>query len=261
MTINAPAAVLVAMYHVACEPPGPRSVADPRHRPERRAEGVRRPRHLHLPAAAVAAAGRRPDRLVRARGAPLQRDLAVRLPHARGRLHAPPRRWRSRSPTRSPTWRRCSSAGSASTSFAPRLSWIFNTHMDFFEEIAKYRALRRMWASVMRDRFGATRPALDDAAHPHPDGRLDADAAAAREQHRAGRGAGAGGGAGRRAVDGAVVLRRGDRDPHPARADAGGAHAADAAARVRHHRRGRSAGRLLVRRAADRPAGGARRGS
>ena len=42
--------------------------------------------------------------------------------------------------------------------FAPRLSWIFNTHMDFFEEIAKYRALRRLWAHVMRDRFGATDP-------------------------------------------------------------------------------------------------------
>jgi methylmalonyl-CoA mutase, N-terminal domain len=43
-------------------------------------------------------------------------------------------------------------------SFGPRLSWIFNTHMDFFEEIAKYRALRRMWASIMRDRFGARDP-------------------------------------------------------------------------------------------------------
>jgi methylmalonyl-CoA mutase N-terminal domain/subunit len=42
--------------------------------------------------------------------------------------------------------------------FAPRLSWIFNTHMDFFEEVAKYRALRRMWASIMRDRFGAQDP-------------------------------------------------------------------------------------------------------
>ncbi|HEX6492977.1 MAG TPA: methylmalonyl-CoA mutase family protein, partial [Candidatus Dormibacteraeota bacterium] len=39
--------------------------------------------------------------------------------------------------------------------FAPRLSWIFNTHTDFFEEVAKYRALRRMWARIMRDRFGA----------------------------------------------------------------------------------------------------------
>ena len=42
--------------------------------------------------------------------------------------------------------------------FAPRLSWIFNTHTDFFEEIAKYRALRRMWARTMTDRFHATNP-------------------------------------------------------------------------------------------------------
>jgi len=39
--------------------------------------------------------------------------------------------------------------------FAPRLSFFFNAHNDFFEEIAKYRAARRMWAVLMRDRFGA----------------------------------------------------------------------------------------------------------
>ncbi len=39
--------------------------------------------------------------------------------------------------------------------FAPRLSFFFNAHSDFFEEIAKYRAARRLWAQVMRDRFGA----------------------------------------------------------------------------------------------------------
>jgi methylmalonyl-CoA mutase, N-terminal domain len=42
--------------------------------------------------------------------------------------------------------------------FAPKLSWIFNTHIDFFEEIAKYRALRRLWAKVMAQRFGARDP-------------------------------------------------------------------------------------------------------
>ncbi|HZY31848.1 MAG TPA: methylmalonyl-CoA mutase family protein, partial [Candidatus Methylomirabilis sp.] len=42
--------------------------------------------------------------------------------------------------------------------FAPRLSWIFNTHNGFFEEIAKYRALRRMWAKLMRQRFQARDP-------------------------------------------------------------------------------------------------------
>ncbi|HEX9682821.1 MAG TPA: methylmalonyl-CoA mutase family protein [Acidimicrobiales bacterium] len=40
--------------------------------------------------------------------------------------------------------------------FAPRLSFFFNAHIDFFEEIAKYRAARRIWATWMRDRYGAT---------------------------------------------------------------------------------------------------------
>ncbi len=39
--------------------------------------------------------------------------------------------------------------------FAPRLSFFFNAHMDFFEEIAKYRAARRIWARWMRDHYGA----------------------------------------------------------------------------------------------------------
>jgi methylmalonyl-CoA mutase N-terminal domain/subunit len=39
--------------------------------------------------------------------------------------------------------------------FAPRISFFFNSHSDFFEEIAKFRAARKLWADVMRDRFGA----------------------------------------------------------------------------------------------------------
>ena len=42
--------------------------------------------------------------------------------------------------------------------FAPRLSFFFNAHLDFFEEIAKYRAARRIWARHLRDRFGARNP-------------------------------------------------------------------------------------------------------
>ncbi len=42
--------------------------------------------------------------------------------------------------------------------FAPRLSFFFNAHIDFFEEIAKYRAARRIWARELRDRYGATNP-------------------------------------------------------------------------------------------------------
>jgi methylmalonyl-CoA mutase N-terminal domain/subunit len=42
--------------------------------------------------------------------------------------------------------------------FAPRFSFFFNSHMDFFEEIAKFRAARRMWAVIMRERFKALNP-------------------------------------------------------------------------------------------------------
>ncbi|MGI9112144.1 MAG: acyl-CoA mutase large subunit family protein [Gaiellaceae bacterium] len=42
--------------------------------------------------------------------------------------------------------------------FAPRLSFFFNAHLDFFEEIAKYRAARRIWARELRERFGARDP-------------------------------------------------------------------------------------------------------
>ncbi len=42
--------------------------------------------------------------------------------------------------------------------FGPRISWIFNTQNNFFEEVAKYRALRRMWARIMRERYGAKDP-------------------------------------------------------------------------------------------------------
>jgi len=49
-------------------------------------------------------------------------------------------------------------AGLAVDSFAPRLSFFFNAHSDFLEEIAKYRAARRLYACLMRDRFGARDP-------------------------------------------------------------------------------------------------------
>src|SRR5438270_1517487 len=42
--------------------------------------------------------------------------------------------------------------------FAPRLSFFFNAHLDFFEEIAKYRAARRIWARELRERYGARNP-------------------------------------------------------------------------------------------------------
>ena len=47
-------------------------------------------------------------------------------------------------------------AGLAVDDFAPRLSFFFNVHNNFFEEVAKFRAARRMWARIMRERFGAS---------------------------------------------------------------------------------------------------------
>ena len=50
----------------------------------------------------------------------------------------------------------CLRAGMKVDDFAPRLSLFFNSHNDFFEEIAKFRAARRIWARTLRERFGAT---------------------------------------------------------------------------------------------------------
>jgi methylmalonyl-CoA mutase, N-terminal domain len=49
----------------------------------------------------------------------------------------------------------CLARGLDVDSFAPRLSFFFNAHLDFFEEIAKYRAARRIWARQMREKYGA----------------------------------------------------------------------------------------------------------
>ncbi len=49
-------------------------------------------------------------------------------------------------------------AGLAVDDFAPRLSFFFDVHNDFFEEVAKFRAARRLWARIVRDRFGARNP-------------------------------------------------------------------------------------------------------
>ena len=49
-------------------------------------------------------------------------------------------------------------AGMPVDEFAPRLSFFFNSHNDFFEEIAKFRAARRIWSKTMRERFGAKDP-------------------------------------------------------------------------------------------------------
>ena len=65
-----------------------------------------------------------------------------------------------------------SRAGSTWTTSPAGLSFFFAAWSELFEEVAKFRAARRMWARIMRERFGAHERALDDVPLPRPDGRL-----------------------------------------------------------------------------------------
>ena len=98
--------------------------------------------------------------------------------------------------------------------FAPGLSFFFDAHIDFFEEIAKFRAARRIWARWLRDVYGATTRAGAVAAVPHPDRRGVADRAAAGQQHRPDRGRGARRGARRHQLAAHQRAGRGARAAH-----------------------------------------------
>jgi methylmalonyl-CoA mutase N-terminal domain/subunit len=66
--------------------------------------------------------------------------------------------------------------------FAPRISFFFNAHNDFFEEIAKYRAARRIWARAMKETYGAKNARSLDFALSHTDRRREPDGATADQQ-------------------------------------------------------------------------------
>ena len=157
MTINAPASLLLLLYELVAEGQGVAASAAARHGAERHPEGVHRPRELHLPAAAVDAADDGSVRVLRGADPDLEHDLDLRIPHPRGGLdcgagagvHA-----RERDRLRDAAV----AAGLSPDDFGERLSFFFNAHNDFFQEVAKFRAARRLWARIMRDRFGATNP-------------------------------------------------------------------------------------------------------
>jgi methylmalonyl-CoA mutase N-terminal domain/subunit len=157
MTINAPAPVLVAMYVVAAEKQGvpPEAVMgtaqnDVLKEYVARGTYIYPPRpSLRLAADLIAYCSRTAVKFnpislsgyhIREAGSTAPQEMAFAVANACAYVQAAIDR------------------GVAVDDFAPRLSWIFNTHTDFFEEIAKYRALRRLWAELMRDRFGARRP-------------------------------------------------------------------------------------------------------
>ena len=152
-------------------------------------------------------------------------------------------------------------AGLSPDEFGARLSFFFNAHNHFFQEVAKFRAARRLWARIMRERFGATNPkALALRFHAQTGGStltaqqpennvvrvavqaLSAVCGGAQSIHTNG-------------FDEALAL-----PTERARADRA-AHAADPRARGRRHRHRRPARRRVLHRGADGRARGAGAGS
>ena len=158
MTINATAIILLALYVAVARRQGVAGTSLSGHDPERHPQGVRRARHLHLPAArrrcgssptsspSASASCRNWNTIsisgyhIREAGSTAVQEVAFTFANAIAYVEA------------------AVDAGLDVDRFGPRLSFFFNAHNDLLEEVAKFRAARRLWARIMRDRFGATNP-------------------------------------------------------------------------------------------------------
>ena len=154
MTINSTAAPVLAMYVGVAERTGVERARLVGHPAERHLEGVPGPEGVRLPAPPLV---RLVTDVIRFCAAELRGGTPYPSPAT---TSARPARRRRRSwPSPWPTGRTYVEAaladGLAVDAFAPRLSFFFNAHSHFFEEIAKYRAARRIWARWTRDRYGA----------------------------------------------------------------------------------------------------------
>ena len=157
MTINARASILLALYIVIAKRTGRRWQETVRDDSERGAERVHRARNLHLSAApamriitefsptanehvpewnTISISGYH----MREAGSTAVQEVAFTLANGMTYVQA------------------AIDAGLDVDKFAPRLSFFFNAHSNFLEEVAKFRAARRMWAHIMRERFGAKNP-------------------------------------------------------------------------------------------------------
>ncbi len=101
--------------------------------------------------------------------------------------------------------------GLAIDEFAPRLSFFFAIGMNFFMEVAKLRAARLLWATLVRRHFLAEEAAVHDASHALPDQRRFADGAGSIQQRGAHDGGGHGGDLGRHPEPAHQLVRRGHR--------------------------------------------------
>ena len=209
MTINATAAILLAMYVAVAKKQGVPLGAHRRHDAERHPEGVHRSRDVHLPAAPIATARDGSHRVLRrasCRAGIRSRSAAITS------ARPDPTRYRSSpspSPTRSNTWRARIKAGLGVDAFAPQLSFFFAAHSTLLEEVAKFRAARRIWARRHARPLRRDTRRRAGAPLPHADDGIDAHRAAAAQQHRAHRDRGARSRARRDAVAPHERVRRG----------------------------------------------------
>ena len=157
MTINAPAAILVAMYMGAAEKQGhAHNVVMGTAQNDVLKEYVARGTYIFPPTESVrlaanlinycATAAPRFNSIsvsgyhIREAGSTAAQEIAFAFSNALAYLDE------------------CQRQGGDLNESAQRVSWIFNTHNHFFEEVAKYRALRRLWARLMLERYGITNP-------------------------------------------------------------------------------------------------------
>ena len=179
MTINSPCRHHLGHVHCRRRKAGRARRPIARHHSERHPQGIHRAKGIHLPARAIHAAGGGHDGIRRAEAS----RSGIRSPSAAttSARRAPLRRrnWPSRWPMGMEYVRWGIARGMDVDEFAPRLSFFFNAHNDFFEEIAKYRAARRIWAREMRETFKAKESALVAVALPHADRRRIAHRTAA----------------------------------------------------------------------------------
>ena len=157
MTINAPAAVLVAMYVVAAERQGvPPAEVQGTAQNDVLKEYVARGTFIYPPKPSLRLAA---DLIAWCtRNAPRFNPISLSGYHIRESGSTAPQEMAFAVANACAYVQATIDRGIDVDDFAPKLSWIFNTHIDFFEEIAKYRALRRLWSALMADRFGAKDP-------------------------------------------------------------------------------------------------------
>ena len=155
MTINAPAAILVAMYIAVAQKQGhPASVVTGTAQNDVLKEYVARGTYIFPPRPSVRLAA---DLITYcAKETPRFNSISVSGYHIREAGSTAAQEIAFAFSNAVAYLSECERRGADIDDVAPRISWIFNTHNYFFEEVAKYRALRRMWARLMRERFGAT---------------------------------------------------------------------------------------------------------